>query len=431
VNHRTLLLVCCGLVLGCANNLDVDRARALFGYKAALPAPPLQETPASDLAPVDGLVARSGELRQIPLGWEPVLSGDVAGYAVERAPQLQGPFQRVGSVMGRFSTVWLDEGHPGDGLGDGASFYYRVRAFDSNGRLAPAPDASAAASTAPRPTAPEALRAYSQLPRRVALAWDPVNDPSVAGYSVQRSPAARGDFLVVAHISGRFRTTWVDRGLGDLRVFYYRIAAVNAAGGTGDATIPVRAVTKPEPLPPARLAVEEQSLGRNVLHWEPNVEPDVVRYHIFRRRSGATREKEIAVVDAAQTRAEDPDVGAGEPVFYSLQSEDADGLLSNRSAEIAVVSRGYELRAEPRGNGVALSWSREVQAGFASTRVLEVGRTGSLEIGRAHEAHFEQAGVGAGRTIRYQLVGVRRDGSKAPASEVVEVHVPPAAVGAR
>jgi len=429
---RALLILVCGMTLACASNLDVERARALLGHgppPQALPA--LEETPPSDLPPVEGLVARSGVLRQIPLSWEPLLGGDVAGYAVERSKQLEGPFQRVGAVVGRFQTVWQDEGHAADGLEDDTRFFYRVRAYDSKGHLAAPADSVASASTAPRPPAPQALRAYSQLPRMVALAWDPVLDPNVGGYVVQRSPAARGHFHAVARIAGRFHTAWVDRGLGDLRVFYYRVASQNAAGGVGDATSPVRAVTKPEPLPPAELSVAAQSLGRNALHWEPNVEPDIVHYRIFRRRSGATQEEEIAVVGGGNTRTEDRGVGAGEPVFYSAQSEDADGLVSDRSDEIAVVSRGYELRADPDGDGVKLSWSPEIQGELASTRVLEVHRLGARELGQTHEAHFEDRAAGAGRVVRYQLVGVRRDGSEAPPSEVVEVRLPPAAVGAR
>ena len=109
---------------------------------------------------------RSGELRNIPLRWDPVLAGDVGGYAIERATAAEGPFQRIAVLTGRFSIAYRDDGNDlgskvaaretaGD-LGDGNTYYYRVRPFDSFGRLgaqlsAPESGTTAAAPTAPRP----------------------------------------------------------------------------------------------------------------------------------------------------------------------------------------------------------------------------------------------------------------------------------------
>ena len=83
----------------------------------------------------------SGELRKVPLSWEPVMSGDVAGYAIERAAAASGAFEFVGAVAGRTSTVYVDDGKPrwpggraaSRDIGDNETLYYRVRAFDGSG----------------------------------------------------------------------------------------------------------------------------------------------------------------------------------------------------------------------------------------------------------------------------------------------------------
>lgn len=421
--------------LGCATALDLDRARRWMQGEEEPEPPLLREAPAAELPPPEGLRARSGELRAVPLKWDPVLAGEVGGYAVERALEASGPFRRVGLVAGRFDTAWVDRGmdlapkreeaSDAAGLGDGHGYHYRVRPFDLQGRLAPPEGPVVRGATAERPPAPEQLRAYSHLARRVALSWEPVADPTVEGYVLYRSPSASGEFRPVARLRERFATTYVDRGLGPLRVFYYRVAAVSRAGAEGERTEAVRAVTKPEPLPPVDLRVVEQRLGANVLSWTPNVEEDVAGYRLLRRsgEEGGAREV-VATVDAAARRVVDAGVGADEPFSYALVAFDQDDLESDPSDPVRVRSVGYELRAEARDGGVHLSWNPELHRELAAARVLREGWLGDEELGRATEPGLVHRDVEAGDRYRYRLVGVRPDGSEAPPSRTVEVRVP-------
>ncbi len=427
-----LLVVGAGTA-GCQTLLDLERARGLVRTNGAVPeVPVLVEKPAAELPRVEGLVAVGEELRAVPLRWDPVLSGDVGGYAIERALVEEGSFERVGSVPGRYRTTWVDRGtdhspkqEGSADLGDGHTYYYRVRAFDVDGHLAAAGEEAVAARTAEAPSPPERFQAFSQLPREVALRWTPSEDPRAAGYVVLRSPTARGEFLPLARLTGRFATTYLDEGLGDLRVFYYRIAAVNAAGGQGEPTRARRAVTKPEPLPPIGLAVTGQALGSNQLSWTANVEPDLRAYRLLRRRAEGEPE-EVAMIPADANQARDDQVGAGEPVAYRLVAVDRDGLESGASAEIEVESVGYEATARVRDGAVELAWSPEVQAGFAEARVLQIGTFGTRELGRTKEPGFAVSEVQPGRSYRFRVVGIREDGSEAPSSREVAVEVPEA-----
>ncbi|MDP6540568.1 MAG: hypothetical protein QF410_13580 [Planctomycetota bacterium] len=421
---------------GCQTLLDFERAEGILRRQAGPELPVLVEDPAAELPPVTGLVARSGELRRVPLRWPPVLTADVSGYAIERALEEAGPFARVGALAGRHQTRWLDQGadlaakqgSPGGtgDLGDGHVYHYRVRAFDHEGHLAPVPATGlATARTAEVPAAPEGFHAFSRLPRRVALQWRPSDDPTTDGYVVYRSPTARGDFQAIARLEGRFETTWVDRGLGDLRVFYYRVASRNALGGIGEAGDPERAVTKPEPLPPIGLALAARALGRNDLAWSPNVEADLATYRLLRSRGEGPFEI-VLEAPAGETRAVDEAVGAGEIVRYSLVAVDRDGLASAPSEPLEVTAVGYGLRASPLAGKVLLEWEAQAQEGLQETRILRVGALGAREIGRSVEPRFEAPVGGPGRW-RFQLEGIHPDGSAAPASSIAEVEVPPAA----
>ena len=427
----TLLLV---VLPGCAALLDVERLRATLVNEPAPEAPVLSEAPPARLAAVEGLRTVSGELRSIPLRWDPLLAGDVGGYAVERATAPEGPFQRIAVRSGRFAIAYRDDGNDlgakvqaretaGD-LGDGNTYHYRVRPFDSFGRLGAQVSPPVSGTTAAPPNAPVGLHAWSQLPRKVALAWEPLLDPTVSGYVVSRSPSASGTFRVIERLEGRFTTSYVDRGLGDLRVFYYRVSGVNAAGGIGESTSAVRAVTKPEPLPPTGLHVAERTLGRNVIAWERNVERDLAGYRLLRRRDGGNEDELVAEVNAETVRVADEAVAAGESLHYSLLAFDRDGLVSAPSDPVPTTSVGYGLEARVDGDGVLLQWDESLRAEIPTVRVLRMGRFGQDELGRVQASHFVHRGVRPGETLRYRLVGLRPDGTPAPPSAPLEVRVP-------
>jgi fibronectin type 3 domain-containing protein len=420
--------------LGCSTLVDLERAREAFRGTEKPTVPILVESRALELPAPRGLRAVSGQLRAIPLKWDPLLTGNVSGYLIERTHKKAGRFRRIGAVPGRFETRYVDRGDdlaPKKGskggradLGDGTSYCYRVRAFDSSGRIAAAPDPEVCATTAWLPAAPSGLQAFSHQPREVALSWHPVPDPTVVGYRVYRNPARQGDYLLVARLDGRFSTTYVDRGLGALRVFHYRVASVNAAGGVGKKASEVRAVTKPEPLSPIGLRVEEQRLGSNHLAWDPNVERDIAGYRLLRIRQGSSPGEIVATLAPDTTIAGDREIGAGERLSYKVVAFDRDGLESDPSDPIEVESVDYGLRALPQEGAIQLQWKPEVQEGFAAARVLREKIFGSDEIARVPSEGFVDRDVKPGHRYRYLVILVREDGSEAPPSTVVEATVP-------
>jgi fibronectin type 3 domain-containing protein len=428
---RVAALLLIVALAGCSTSVDFERAKGAVLGKSPPPIPILYETPPANLPQVTGLHAQSKQLRQIPLSWDPIGTAAASGYVIERSLSATGPFERMAVITDRFETSYTDTGFDlarrktlAPGLGDGASYYYRVRAYDASGHISDAASEVASATTAAVPAAPEALHAYSQLPRKIALAWQPVDDPTVAGYVVLRSPSATGTFEKIARLDGRFATAYVDPSLGDLRVFYYRVAALNAAGAQGAATEPVRAVTKADPLAPAGLEVASQSLGRNVLRWTPNVERDVSGYRVLRRRASSTKPEVVATVPPNQTTLEDTQVGADEVVRYGLVALDADGLESAESDPLEVVSKGYVLRAEPKEHAIELFWQRSPDDGFEVARIERSGMLGSSEIARESGDHYVDSDVSPGRKYRYVVVLMRSDGSSAPPSAPLEVEAP-------
>jgi fibronectin type 3 domain-containing protein len=401
----------------CSASLDVDRARRVLRPPRPPEVPPLVEA-AADLPAPEGLRATSGELRAVPLQWDPLLTPRVAGYAVERAASPDGTFVRIGALIGNAETAFVDGGADRDG----STLYYRVRPFAASGALGARASAIASGTTAPPPEPPSGIRAYSRQPRSVPLAWEASPDPTVGGYVVERSPAANGPFTRLADLTGRHSTVYVDRNLGDLRVFHYRVAATNRAGGIGRFSAAVRAVTKPDPLPPAGLRVAGQKLGANRLAWEPNVEADVVAYRLHRVR-GASREL-LAELPAAETSAEDLAVAADERVAYTVVAVDRDGLASQPARPLAVTSVGYGLVARVQPDGVHLGWDARRGEGFRRAWVLRHGWMRTVTLGSTEQATWIDRDVAPGARYRYSVVLERADGTRGPGSSPVEILVP-------
>jgi fibronectin type 3 domain-containing protein len=247
----------------------------------------------------------------------------------------------------------------------------------------------------------------------------------VVGYRVERSPTASGPFELLKELDGRHQTIYVDQGLGDLRVFYYRVIAVNAAGGLGVATAqPVRAVTKPEPLPPIGLHTIDQSLGANTLAWDRNVEEDIVGYRLYRTLEGEDSPTVIASLASDEITAADDSVAAGQRVSYTLVAIDRDGLESGPANPIEVESEHYGLSATVRRDGVHLEWRDRSDENFRGGHIFRTALLQNKNLGFSLGNSFVDADVKAGTTYRYTVVLERIDQTLAPRSAPVEISIP-------
>jgi hypothetical protein len=246
----------------------------------------------------------------------------------------------------------------------------------------------------------------------------------VKGYQIYRSPSESGEYLPAASVEGRYTTTWVDQDLEPLRVFYYRVAAVNLAGGEGVPTSAARGVTKPEPLPPAGLRLESEGLGRVRLTWQRNVESNIAGYRLLRTRAESDKDAPeiVAELGSGETAAEDRSVAAGERLLYRVVAFDRDGLVSAPSDPIEVTATGYGLAAELEQGGVRLRW--DSGATWSGARVLREGRFGAREIAHVRGNEFLDGGVEPGGRYRYSVVLTGDDGREALPSESIEVAVP-------
>jgi uncharacterized protein YkwD len=168
-----------------------------------------------------GLAAVGGS-HQVTLSWADV-SGE-NGYMVERSPDGVSGWAQVGTT-GANVTTYQDTG-----LSAGATYTYRVRAYNAAGNSPYSTTAQATTSAPNPPGAVGSLTAAAASSSQVNLSWSDVSGET--GFKVERSADGQTGWTQIG-TTGANVTTYQDTGLSASTPYYYRVRASNADGDGG------------------------------------------------------------------------------------------------------------------------------------------------------------------------------------------------------
>lgn len=283
----------------------------------------------------------------VPPGTPLTISGTAsdAGGGVVSAVEVSvdgGTIWRPAAGRGNWSYTWTP---PAAG-----TVTLKSRAVDDSGNLEIAgAGITITVGDATPPAAPTGLTATGSA-SGIALAWNANTEPDLAGYHVYRSASASGPFTRL-NASLLTATAYNDTAAPEGVVSYYRVTAVDTAGGesspaTANATRPASA-----PAVPTGLTATALASGIN-LAWTANTEPDLAGYDVYRSASagGPFTRINAAVVTSASYQ----DTLAPQGVsYYQVTARDLGGLVSapsaSASATMALANRiqnaGFELDA--------------------------------------------------------------------------------------
>ena len=224
------------------------------------------------------LTATGGNAR-VSLSWDE--AAGAAEYRVYRATTADGTFTRIASGV----TI-MDPNHTDTGLTGGTTYWYLVRAVNSNGEST---DSNIVNITVPTvPTAPMNLSAIP-ADTQVTLSWNAVgNAAEYRIYSVDTNNV-RTRIANTTMITG---TGYIDTGLTNGTPYRYTVRAFNNAGESPDGAVVTATPVEATTVPAAPSLSADAGLREVRLSWNPV--PGATEYRIYRAATSTGALERIA-----------------------------------------------------------------------------------------------------------------------------------------
>ncbi|MEU1537458.1 PA14 domain-containing protein [Actinacidiphila glaucinigra] len=248
--------------------------------------------------------AVTGDGRGYALAWSP--NADTSAYQVYRATSAAGPWTLLGTAA---APSYTDAK-----VAPRTQYFYSVIATDAAGNIS---GRSAAASAAPLAIRPDAPRDVAAVPSgsviAVKVTWSLPREQAVGSYTVYRSTTSPVDPSTATALGCAIR------GEGELggataqfscddqaslqRGVTYHYAVTQTADGLESPLSGEASVTFPgDEEPPALvsgLTVVPTEYGVR-LHWDPNTEPDLARYTVYRGEVYEDEEERVCLASAVE-----------------------------------------------------------------------------------------------------------------------------------
>ncbi len=345
-----------------------------------------------------GLTATPASNSKIDLSWS---AGDAlaTGYIVERSSG--AGFSKVADVASQdYSDL---------GLTEGATYTYRVTAYNTAGS-SPA-SATKSAATLQRPAVPISLSATPASISQIDLAWS-TSDALAAGFIVERSSGA--GFTQIADVSTQ---SYSDTGLAEGASYTYRVTAYNDIGSS-PASATSSASTLQRPAMPTALTATPASISQINLAWSAG--DALATGYIVERSTGAGAFAQIATVATNSYSS----IGLAEGTAYTFRvttynaggSSPASGTATTSTLKRPAAT-STPVASPVSASQINLTWTAgdALATGYIVERSSGAGFT---QVGNVATTSFNNTGLTEGSTYSYRVTAYNLAGS-APVSGTV------------
>jgi len=361
-----------------------------------IPAPP----------PPTGLGATAG-VTQVSLSW--TASSGAASYNLYRGTSAGGE-SGTALVMGLTGTTYVNTG-----LTAGTTYYYKAAAVNAGGTSSTSNEASATAE-APIPAAPTSLTATPGN-AQVSLSW-----PSSSGatsYSIYRGTSSGGESTTA--IASVTTTTYVNTGLTNGTLYYYKVTAVNSTGASGYSPEASATPQVSAPPPPTGLSATAGS-AQITLGWTAS--SGATSYNVYRGTSAGGESTTAIATGVTSTSYLNTGLANGTTYYYKVTAVNAGGAsgYSNEASgtpAAAAPPAPTSLTAAAGNTVVTLAWTassgatsynvyRGTSSGGESTTAIATGLIAP---------NYGDAGISNGTTYYYKVAAVNSGGTSGYSNE--------------
>jgi uncharacterized protein len=271
------------------------------------------------IAPISFFQSVGNMPRSAKLLWRPHPNGKINGYIIERQDATDQKWNAIATVTGRLNAEFIDRD-----LKDGQVYFYRIKAvaFD---KLVTDPSEVAKVVTKPLPPEIKNITSTNNLPRAIALSWEPSSLSDFSHYNIYRASTPNGTFNYHVKLES---TSFTDKITEDGKFYFYKITAVDKDGLESPLSpVATQGSTLQKPMTP--IAYEGKILNKAVeLQWTNN-DPRTVSYTVVKttKTSWISRET-IDINNITGTTFRDTDIRPDISYTYEIMSVDKDGIRS-------------------------------------------------------------------------------------------------------
>ncbi len=361
------------------------------------------------------------DITSVALEWTPLYSEKVAGYYLYRGEQGK-KLQRIATIKNRYSSHYIDKNLKPDRV-----YIYAMSVYTKYGRES-RPSAPVRVRTLPIPESVPFIKAIDHLPREVKIIWRPHPYQRVEWYIIERSEPNSDKWRQIATIKGRLIAEYIDKGLKDNHIYFYRIKVKTCDGIISKPSKVVKASTKPRPRIVNGLQASKNLPKKIILHWQPNSEPDIVYYTVYRSIFEIGPYMTIAKVRG--TRYIDLINEDGATYYYKVTAVDKDGLESFKQDVPAVGTTlgkpmpPVVLDYKVEGYTFFVTWESPDKRAV-SYIIKKREKEGFLRVNEyifknIHGTSFTDAGLKSGAKYSYEIIAVDKYGIPSKPSKKIE-----------
>ena len=386
----------------------------------------IQPTPAKPkidpALPKVSKVRTLSDINAIALEWTPIYDERIDGYYIYRGEG--NKLKRIKRVEDRYSSHYLDRDLKPDTL-----YTYQISVYTKDRESLPSEPVSV--KTLPVPEAVPFIEAIDHLPREVKLIWRPHPYLRINSYIIQRSEPEDQKWKDVATVEGRLNAEYIDKGLEDNHIYYYRIIAKTCDGILSQPSKTVEANTKPRPSIVKGLQASKNLPKRIELHWQPNPEPDIVYYKVY--KSLFEIGPYLSIAKTKETNYVDLIKEDGVKRYYKVTAVDKDGLESFKQ-DVPAVGQTLPKPLPPvitqksfDGHTLYISWTspdnRAVSYIVKKREILGILNYKDYTYKNIRSTSFTDSGLKPGAKYIYKVYAVDSNGIVSEPSEEIEVKV--------
>jgi fibronectin type 3 domain-containing protein len=311
---------------------------------------PIDSVPPAQVTGVSIAVIPTGNVLNIT--WTKSTATDIANYKIYRSTIsgfTPGPGNHIASPI---TNSYLDSG-----LTDGTTYYYRIRAVDEVPNEGPSSDEAIGVPHDSMPPAKVMGVSATIIPtgNALSLSWTANTEPDLVNYKVYRSTTSGFTPGPINLIATPIINSYLDSGLTDGTIYYYRISAVDEVPNEGPASDQASGIPADTMAPPQVLGLTVSVIYTgNVLQltWTASSATDFDHYNIYRSNESSTG-LYILIATSVTTSYIDSGLEDGHAYYYKVSAVDE---VPNEGANSTIkVGIPADTVAPPQVSGVRIT----------------------------------------------------------------------------